>query len=69
MRRPSARSAALVVAGSLGAAVALRRRRRGGGDRVDLYYDDGSMVSLGEEVPEAARLLPRARSILASAGS
>ena len=36
-------------------------------ERVDLYFDDGSMVSLGDGTPGAERLLPLARSILAAA--
>jgi len=39
-------------------------RRR---DRVDVYFDDGSMVSLVEGSPEADKLLPVARDVLAAA--
>ncbi len=39
-------------------------RRR---ERVDVYFDDGSMVSLVEGSPEAATLLPVAREVLAAA--
>jgi hypothetical protein len=42
---------------------ALPRRR----ERVDLYFDDGSMQSLGEGTPEAGRLLPLARDALRAA--
>jgi hypothetical protein len=46
----------------------LYRRRAGTRrERVDLYYDDGSMLSLPEGLPDAERLLPVARSILAAA--
>ena len=38
-------------------------RRR---DRVDVYFDDGSMVSLVEGSPEADKLLPVARDVLAA---
>jgi hypothetical protein len=38
-------------------------RRR---ERVDLYYDDGSMVSLGDGTPESGRLLELAREALRS---
>ena len=41
--------------------------RRGAGrrrERVDLYYDDGSMVSLPEGSPGAQRLLAIAHDIL-----
>ncbi len=58
----------LALAGALlGAAGLLRRgtaRRR---ERVDLYFEDGSMVSLGEGSPEASRLLPLAREALRAA--
>jgi hypothetical protein len=61
-------SAALlgVAAGMLGGAVFIRRRgvRQ---ERVDLYYDDGSMVSLQNGSPDAERLLPLAREILRKA--
>ncbi len=35
--------------------------------RLDVYFDDGSMVSFGEGSPEAERLLPTARRLLATA--
>ncbi len=66
VRRPRLVAGALLAAGSVGAAV-YRRRRRGGAERVDLYYEDGSMVSLADDAPELAQMLPRARAILASA--
>jgi len=46
--------------------------RRGAGrrrERVDLYYDDGSMVSLGDGSPESGRLLELARETLRSSRS
>ena len=46
--------------------------RRGAGrrrERVDLYYDDGSMVSLAEGSPEGDRLLPLARDTLRAASA
>jgi hypothetical protein len=39
-------------------------RRR---DRLDVYFDDGSMVSFVEGSPEAERLLPVARELLSTA--
>jgi hypothetical protein len=42
---------------------AVRRHR----DRVDLYFADGSMVSLAEGSPGAERLLPIARRIVETA--
>ncbi len=55
------------VAGLLGGTVLYRSsagRRR---DRLELYFDDGSMVSFVEGSPEADRLLPVARELLAAA--
>lgn len=58
-------AAALVgVAGGLLAGAAFVRRRGARQERVDLYYEDGSMVSLENGSPDAARLLPIAREIL-----
>ena len=56
-----------VVGGALAAVAWLRRagaRRR---ERVDLYYADGSMVSLGDGSAEAERLLSLARDALRAA--
>jgi hypothetical protein len=47
--------------------VLLRRGTRARRERVDLYFEDGSMVSLAEGSPDAAQLLPLARRILATA--
>ena len=55
--------AALSVAGT----VVMRRRRGRGRVRVDLYFDDGSMLSLGEDAPEALAVLPAAADVLAAA--
>jgi hypothetical protein len=58
------------IGAGLGAAAAVALvRRRGGGRRahVDLYFADGSMVSLPADAPAAARLLPVARELLAAA--
>ena len=57
------------VGGALAGTVAYRRsagRRR---DRLEVYFDDGSMVSLVEGAPDADRLLPVARDLLAAARS
>ena len=51
----------LVAAGPL---LYLARRRSGRRDRVHLYYDDGSMVTLEHGAPEAERLLSIARTAL-----
>jgi hypothetical protein len=55
----------LLAAGSLAGSVLYRRRAARRRERVDLYADDGSMVSLDDGTPEAARLLPIARDLLA----
>ena len=54
-------AAPVLVAGLL---VYLARRREGGRERVRLYYDDGSMVTLGRGRPEAQRLFALARDAL-----
>jgi hypothetical protein len=54
---------ALLVAA--GGAVLLRRRTISRGEHVDLYYDDGSMISLENGAPDAERLLAIARGALA----
>ena len=55
----------LLAAGSLAGSVLYRRRAARRRERVDLYADDGSMVSLDEDTSEASRLLPLARELLA----
>jgi hypothetical protein len=63
------RSAALVVgvlAGML-AGAAFIRRRTADRERADLYFEDGSMLSLTNGSPGAERLLPLARRILGDA--
>jgi hypothetical protein len=60
------RSAALIlgaVAGTL-AGAAFIRRRTADAERADLYFDDGSMLSLTNGSPGAERLLPLARRII-----
>jgi hypothetical protein len=60
--------ALLGFATGLGAGTVLYRRSgRARRERVDLYFDDGSMVSLGDGTPGAERLLPVARRILGTA--
>ncbi len=56
-----------VAAVVVGALTYFRRgasRRR---ERVDLYYADGSMVSLGEESHDAERLLTLGRDVVRAA--
>jgi hypothetical protein len=61
-------TALAVAVGSGAGSVLLRRHRQRHTNRVDLYFDDGSMLSLSESAPEAARLLPIADEVLAVAG-
>jgi hypothetical protein len=42
----------------------LSRRRAEQRERVHLYYDDGSMVTLERDAPQAERLLDLARAAL-----
>jgi hypothetical protein len=57
----------LALAGGALAGLALLRRIWGEPrERVDLYFEDGSMVSFASTTSEAARLLPLARRVLAS---
>jgi hypothetical protein len=54
-------------AGSFAGSVLYRRsfgRRR---ERVEVYFDDGSMVSFADGSPEADTLLPTAREAVAAA--
>jgi hypothetical protein len=58
----------LAIAASLAGAVVFRRRARRR-DRVEVYFDDGSTVSLDDGSAEASTVLPLARRILETAGS
>jgi hypothetical protein len=62
MRRSSA--AVLGAVAGLFAGAAFLRRRAAPRERVDLYFEDGSMVSLADGSPDAARLIPLARDVL-----
>jgi hypothetical protein len=65
MRRSLA--AALGVLGGLLAGAAFIRRQAAQRDRADLYFEDGSMLSLTNGSPGAERLLPLAREVIRSA--
>jgi hypothetical protein len=54
------------AAASTAAAIAVRRRIAGRRERVELFFDDGTLVSLTQGEPEADRLLAHARELLAS---
>ena len=49
--------------------IAFRRRFSKQRERVDLYYGDGSIVSLAGGSPEGDELLPLARDVLRAARS
>jgi hypothetical protein len=55
-----------LAAVAVGAAFVLRRRA-GARERVDLYYDDGSMATLEVGDPNADAMLSHARDALATA--
>ena len=65
MRRSAA--AVLGVLGGMIAGAALIRRQTAHRERADLYFEDGSMLSLTDGSPGAARLLPLARQIIGQA--
>jgi hypothetical protein len=54
----------LLGLGSLAGSVLYRRRAARLRERVDLYAEDGSMVSVANGSPEAARLLSLARELI-----
>ena len=57
----------LAAALAAGATALWRSRRAGAHERVDLYFDDGSMVSLAPGDADADRLLGLARDALSAA--
>jgi len=64
MRRRLLRLAG-VASGLLAGTLAYRYLFGGRGEGVDIYYDDGSFVTFAASSPEAERLLPLARVVLA----
>jgi hypothetical protein len=65
MRRSAA--AVLGVLGGLLAGAAFIRRQTAHRERADLYFEDGSMLSLTDGSPGAERLLPLARQLISEA--
>jgi hypothetical protein len=59
---------ALLALGGVGGARALRLRR-GRRLRLDVYYDDGAMLSLPPATPEATAALARATEALRAAAA
>jgi hypothetical protein len=62
MRRSAA--AILGLLGGMVAGAALIRRQSANRERADLYFADGSMLSLTDGSPGAERLIPLARRII-----
>jgi hypothetical protein len=62
MRRSGSLILGLLIGLFLG--VAFIRRRTAGVERADLYFEDGSMLSLSNGSPGADSLLPLARQII-----
>jgi hypothetical protein len=62
MRRSIA--ALLGVVGGMLAGAAFIRRQAAQRERADLYYEDGSMLSLTNGSPGAKQLLPLARDVI-----
>ena len=64
------RRSVAILLGALGgtlAGAAFFRRQALDRERADLYFEDGSMLSLEDGAPGAARLLPLARQNLSDA--
>jgi hypothetical protein len=66
MARP--RTLLLLVAVAAAGVVIGRRLLRGPEERVDLYFEDGSMISFEGDSADAQRLLPVARDLLSTVG-
>jgi hypothetical protein len=67
MKRRSFLTGFLLAVGSAIAAVLFRRRAARTRERVELYFGDGTMVSLAEGSPGAERLFQHARELLGAA--
>ena len=67
MRKRRLLVTAVVGAGSFAGTLLYRRRTERNRTRVDLYFDDGSMVSLAAGSPDAEQILPLASEALAAA--
>ena len=65
------RSAAAIVGVATGMLIgaAFVRRHGANAERADLYFEDGSMLSLSNGSPGADRLIPLARQIIGQARS
>jgi hypothetical protein len=66
LRRKALRVAGF-AGGALAGTLAYRYLFGGRGERLDVYFDDGSFVTFGAGSAEADRLLPLARRVLVAA--
>jgi hypothetical protein len=57
----------VLVLAAAGAGIAYLRRHRTPAERVDLYFEDGSMVSLAAGSGQGDKLVGLARDVLAAA--
>jgi hypothetical protein len=62
------RAVAALALGAAGGFLIRRLTRGGTAERVDLYFGDGSMISLDGDSADAQRLLPIARDLLSTIG-
>jgi hypothetical protein len=67
MPRRRAVAVAAAAAGTAAGAVLLRRRAGRRRERAELYFADGSLVTLTQGSQDADRLLAQARELLAAA--
>jgi hypothetical protein len=67
MRARSALTVLTGAAASAAGAVLVRRRISRGRERVELFFEDGTPVTLAQGTPEGERLLAYARELLATA--
>jgi hypothetical protein len=67
MRSRNLLTGLLLALGSIAGTLLYRRRAARRRERVELYFGDGSMISLADGSDDAERLLRNAREILAAA--
>ena len=64
MRAAKALGAVVAAGATVGAFLLLRRRSAKSAVRADLYFDDGSMLSLDHQAPEIDGLMRAARLLV-----
>ena len=64
MRAGKALGAIVAAGATVGALVFVRRRSARSAVRADLYFDDGSMLSLDDQAPEIDGLMRAARLLV-----